>query len=105
MVPKVTKVVTLSSYWGYFSRRSSCKQLADAIRKLRSIACPIGDTVTLQVYGRGIGAGIIGANNFNRTTVACAVLLDNNDAVVGLLTRSNARQTDHQHWECLSKHG
>jgi hypothetical protein len=24
---------------------------------------------------------------------------------VGLLTRSNARQTDHQHWECLSKLG
>jgi hypothetical protein len=23
---------------------------------------------------------------------------------VGLLTRSNARQTDHQHGQCLSKH-
>jgi hypothetical protein len=23
---------------------------------------------------------------------------------VGLLTRSNARQTNHQHWQCLSKH-
>ena len=79
-------------------------QFSDALRQLRSIAGPVVDAVALQINSRGGRARIVGAHHFNGTAVTGAVLFNNNDAVVGLLTRSNARQTDHQHGQCLSEH-
>jgi hypothetical protein len=61
------------------------------------MAGPVLDAITLQLYGRWIRAGIVGTHYLDRTAITGTVFLDNNNAVVGLLTRSDARQTDHQH--------
>ncbi len=45
----------------------------------------------LEVHAGRIGAGVVGADNFDGAAIAGAVLLDNNDAVVGLLARSYTR--------------
>jgi hypothetical protein len=79
-------------------------QLSDTLRQLCSIAGPVVDTVTLQIDSRGSCTRIIGAHHLNRAAITGSVFLNNNDAIVGLLTRSNARQTDHQHGQCLSEH-
>jgi hypothetical protein len=79
------------------------QQLSNSIGQLGSIARPIVDAVALQINGRGGRTRIVGAYNLYRTPITRAIFFNNNDAVVGLLTRSNARQTDHQHWECLSE--
>ena len=68
---------------------------ADTVRQPGSVAGPIVDAVTLEVYGCGICTRIIGADDFDRTAVTGAVLFNNNDAIVGLLAGANARQTDH----------
>jgi hypothetical protein len=84
-------------------RRSRCyrwglrHQLADTVGQLGSIANPIVNAVALQIDGCWVRAGIIGAHNFNRPAITGAILFNYNDAVVGLLARSNARQTNHQH--------
>ena len=100
--PKVyTGQVTLSR--GRFCRRCLRQQLANAIGQLGSIAGPVVDAVALQINRRRVGARIVRSYNFDRTAIAGAVLFDNHNTIVRLLTRSNARQTDHQHWECLSE--
>jgi hypothetical protein len=71
---------------------------------LSAIAGPIVDPITLEINGCGVRTRIVSSDNLYRPAIPCAVLFNNNDAIVGLLTRSNARQTDHQHWGCLSKH-
>jgi len=78
-------------------------EFADAIGELGSLCGPIVDAVTLELDACWVGAGIVGSYHFDGTAVAGAIFLNNDNAVVGLLTRANARQTDHQHWECLSK--
>jgi hypothetical protein len=95
-VPKVSgNQVTLRHRDGLCWFRSH--QLANTIRQLCAIAGPIIDTVALQVHSCGGCARIVGAHHFNGTAVTGPVLFNNDDAIVGLLTRSNARQTDHQH--------
>ena len=79
------------------------KKLPDTIGQLCAIAGPVVDAVALQVNGRGVGAWIVRTHNFDRTAVTGTIFFNYDDAVVRLLTRSNARQTDHQHWECLSE--
>ena len=73
------------------------QELADGLGELSAFASPIVDAVALEVHGGGLGTGIVGADHFDRTAVAGAILLDNDDAIVGLLTGANARQTNHQH--------
>jgi hypothetical protein len=55
----------------------------------------------LQVDGGGAGAGVIGADDLDRTAIAGAVLLNDHDAVVGLLAGANARQTNHYHGDTV----
>ena len=74
-----------------------CQETSDRFGELSTLADPVVDAVTLEVDGGGVGAGVVGADNFDRTAIAGTVFFNNNDAVVGLFTRSNARQTDHQH--------
>jgi hypothetical protein len=62
-----------------------------------TIADPEVDAVSLEIKRGGRGARIVGANDFDGAAVARAILLDDNDSVVGLLAGANARQTDHQH--------
>jgi hypothetical protein len=95
--PKIQKQGDLSSRGSFCRRGGLCQQLSDAIGQLRAIANPIVDAVALQIDCRWVGAGIVCAHYFNGPAIAGAILFDNNDAIVGLLTRSNARQTDHQH--------
>ena len=73
------------------------QELADGLGELGAFGCPIVDAVTLEVDRSGAGAGIVGADHFDGASVAGAVLFNDNDAIVGLLTRANARQTNHQH--------
>jgi hypothetical protein len=106
-MPKVQKLVTLG-YGRYCfgrrrARRSSRKQLAHALGKLRAVAGPVVNTVALQLYRGRSRTRIVGAHNFNRPAIARTVLFNHNYTVMRLLPRSNARQTNHQHWECLSK--
>jgi hypothetical protein len=89
---------------GYSLYRLLGQQLSNSIGQLSAIAGPIVDAVTLEVNGRWGCTGIVGAYNLYRTAITRTIFFNNYDAIVGLLTRSNARQTDHQHWECLSKH-
>ena len=73
------------------------EELGDAVRHLSASADPVGDAVALELDRSGVGAGVVGADDFNGTTVARAILLNDNDAVMGLLAGAYARQTDHQH--------
>jgi hypothetical protein len=87
------------SFWG----RRLGEQFAYRLREAGSLAGPVFDAVALQLDGGGVGAGVIGAHHFDGAAVAGAVLLNDNDAIVGLLARSNAREADHQHREFLSE--
>jgi hypothetical protein len=106
-MPKVLKLVTLGYRRYRFrrrrARRGSRKQLAHALGKLRAIASPVVNAVTLQLHRRRSSARIVDPDNFNRPAITRTVLFDHNYTVMRLLPRSNARQTNHQHWECLSK--
>ena len=73
------------------------QELADGFGELCAFAGPVVDAVALEVNGGGLGAGVIGADHFDRAAIAGAILFDDNDAIVGLLTGANARQTNHQH--------
>jgi hypothetical protein len=95
--------VTLGYGYCLSRRRLLGQQLSNSIGQLGSIAGPIVNAVALQINGRGGRTRIVGAYNLYRTAITRAIFFNNNDAVVRLLTRSNARQTDHQHWECLSE--
>ncbi len=74
------------------------QELPDGLRELGSLAGPVVDAVALEVDSSGLGAGVVGADDLDRAAVAGAVLFDDNNAVMGLLTGANARQTNHQHW-------
>ena len=55
----------------------------------------------LQVDGGGVGAGVVGADDFDGAAIAGAVLFDDHDTVVGLLGGANARQTNHYHGDTV----
>jgi hypothetical protein len=74
------------------------EQFSDAVGELGAVAGPVVNAIALEGDGRGVRAGIVGSDDFDRAAIAGAVLFDHNDAVVGLLPRSNARETNHQHW-------
>ena len=80
-----------------FSSRRGGEELGDAVGDLGTIAGPVVDAVALEDDRGGLGAGVVGSDHFDGTTVAGAILFDDNDAVMGLLTGANARQTNHQH--------
>jgi hypothetical protein len=95
---------------GYLYRRNSLgfnscnggglmlgEEFANGLGELGSLSGPVIDAVALEVDACGIGAGIVGTDHFDGTAIAGAVLFDDNDAVMGLLTGANARQTNHQH--------
>ena len=53
------------------------------------------DAFTLEVEVGRSGAGIVGADDLNSTAIAGAVLLDDDDAVEGLFTRTHAGEANH----------
>ena len=73
------------------------EEFSDAVRKLRAIADPVVDAVALEFERGGRGARVVCSNDFDGAAIACAILLDDNYSIVGLLAGANARQTDHQH--------
>ena len=73
------------------------EELPDGLGELCAFTGPVVDAIALEVNGRGFGAGVVGTDHFDRTAIAGAIFFDDNDAVVGLLTGANARQTNHQH--------
>ena len=73
------------------------EEFADRFGELSAFTSPVVDAITFEIDGSGFGAGIIGADYLDRTAIAGAILFNDNDAVVGLLTGANARQTNHQH--------
>jgi len=101
MFPKVASIEYLSR--GNNLCRLLSQQLANPVGQLCAVAGPVVNAIALQLNRRGVRARIVGTHNLYRAAITGAVFFNNNDAVVGLLTRSNARQTNHQHWECLSK--
>ena len=76
-------------------------QLCHAIGELRALADPVLDALMLQRDSGRVGAGIVGAHDFDRTPVASAILLNNYDTVIRLLGGANARQTNHDHGDTL----
>src|SRR5580658_2844844 len=60
-------------------------------RELRANAAPVGDALVLQVDSGRIGAGIVGAYDFDGTAIAGAVLFNNHDPVIRLLAGAKAR--------------
>jgi hypothetical protein len=50
-----------------------------------------------QVYGRGVGAGIVCTHNFDRSAITGAIFFNDNDTIIRLLGGANARQTNHDH--------
>jgi hypothetical protein len=73
------------------------EEFSYCLRELCALGGPIIHAVALNIDAGGVGAGIVGAHYFDRAAVTSAVLFDNNDAIMGLLTGANARQTNHQH--------
>ena len=55
----------------------------------------------LQVDAGRVGARIVCADNFDGAAIAGAVLLNHDNAVVGLFTGAETRQTDHNHDESI----
>ena len=45
-------------------------QLGDALGELCALADPVVDAVALEIEGSGVGAGIVGAYNLDRTAIA-----------------------------------
>ena len=84
--------------WCFRGLRGLAEQLAYGLGELCALGGPVVDALTLEVDSGGVGAGIVGADNLDGTTVAGAILLNNDNAIVGLLAGANARQTNHQHW-------
>jgi len=72
-------------------------QLGNAVGELCSLAGPIINALLLQLEGGRAGAGIVGAHNLNGAAIARAILLNYDYSIVRLLTRTKARQTNHQH--------
>jgi hypothetical protein len=99
--------------WFWFRLCDDCfvlgEELANGLGELGAFAGPVVDAIALEVDGGGFSAGVVGTDHFDRTAIAGAIFFDDNDAVVGLLTGANARQTNHQHrgrssqksFECL----
>jgi len=73
------------------------EELPDGLGELCAFTGPVVDAIALEVNGSGFGAGVVGTDHFDRAAIAGAIFFDDNDAVVGLLTGANARQTNHQH--------
>jgi len=74
-------------------------QLGNTLRELRTLASPVVDALALQVYRSRVGARVVGADHLDGAAVAGTVLFNYNDAIIRLLARANARQTNHQHSE------
>ncbi len=92
--PKIAVVITTSQLncrGELGDGRILRENFTNSFRKLGTVSGPVGDAIVLQVHAGGIGAGIVGADDFDGPAVAGAIFLNNNDAVVGLLARSNAR--------------
>ena len=85
--------------------RDSCRMLGNQLghdrRKLRAHALPVADPLLLQVDRGWAGAGIVGAHHFDGTAIAGAVLLNDNDTIIGLLAGAKARQTNHDHGDSV----
>src|SRR6185312_10646975 len=75
-VPKVyLELVTSGSSrfrWGW----DLSEQLFYSIRQPCAIADPVLDAIALEVESGGIGAGVVGADNFDRTPIAGTVLFN-----------------------------
>jgi hypothetical protein len=86
---------SLSGDWS--RRRVRGDKLGNAVRVLGAVADPVCDAVMLEQDTGRVGTGIVGSDNLDGAAVAGAVLLNDNDAIVGLLAGANARQTNHNH--------
>lgn len=53
------------------------------------------DAFALQIHGCWIGARIIKTYNFQGASIARAFFIDDNYAVIRLLARTHARQSNH----------
>jgi len=80
-----------------FGRGRVLDELRHDVRHLGANAGPVVDTIALEANRCRFRTRVVGTNHFDGAAIAGAVLFDHNDAVVGLLTRSNARQTNHDH--------
>src|SRR5580698_6883447 len=81
--------------------RELLDQLGDAVGHLGALADPVLDALMLEGNGGWVGAGIVGADNFDRTAIAGAILLDHDNTVIRLLGGANARQTNHNHGDAF----
>src|SRR5438552_1403655 len=72
-----------------------CHQLGDGIGKFGPLRDPLLDALALQINGGRAGAGIVGSHHLHRASIARAILLYDDYAIIGLLARTNARQTYH----------
>jgi hypothetical protein len=69
----------------------SGNKFLDAFGEMGSLAGPILDTISPQLHSGWVGAGIVGAHDFERPPVAGTVFLNDNYAVVRLLARAETR--------------
>jgi hypothetical protein len=91
-------MVTLGYKGGFCGRGGGLvfgEKFSDSFRELSALGCPVVDAFTLEIDAGGVGARVVSADDLNGAAVAGAVLLDNDDAIVGLLTGANAGQTNH----------
>ena len=62
---------------------------------VRHATTRIDNPIALEVQAGRAGTGVIGADNFQGAAVAGPLFINHNDAVIRLLGRTNARQTNH----------
>ena len=75
--------------------------LGDGRGELSAHAAPVADAFVLELDRSRAGAGVIGSHHLDGATIAGAVLLDDDYAVIGLLAGANARQTNHDHGDTV----
>jgi len=66
----------------------------ESIRGLGALADPVVDAVKLHLETVSLGAGIVGADRFDRVAIAAGTGFGNNNAVMRLVNSADAGETD-----------
>jgi len=77
------------------------QEVMDCGRSLCALADPISNAFGIEFNGAGLGARVVGAQEFEVFSLSISCLFRHNHPVRGLAFLSNAAKTEHEHIEEL----